>query len=597
MNLPLIILSAPLIAAVLIHFLALRKSGLALFIAIVGCLVSLGGALTLFFAPKGITFESLEWIRVGDIAFRIGFVTDELARLMLIVVTGIGLLVNIFSNEYLHGDKSLSRYYAKLSLFMFSMLGIVLADNLVMMFVFWELVGLSSYLLIGFWLEKPEAAEASKKAFLVNRVGDFGFMLGILGVWSVFGSVYFADLKQTIEATGTQGISILTIGLITFGLFCGCLGKSAQFPLHVWLPDAMEGPTPVSAFIHAATMVAAGVYMLCRVFFILELSPPTLTLIAYIGGFTAFFAAVIATQQDDIKRILAYSTLSQLGYMVMAVGLSATGAAMFHLTTHACFKALLFLGAGSVIYGLHHEQNIWNMGGLNLNMKKTFTTFLIATLALTGLPLTSGFFSKEAILLVAYQQNKLLFVTALLTAGFTSFYMFRLIFVVFTGRERSVAATNASESPGSMTWPLTILALFSLGAGFFPIQQYLGHEPIEGEGHYLVMALAFGVFVGGFLLARKFYAHAEKEVFHWKLLENKFYFDEFYQKYLVNVQQAWAQALDWFDRWILSGIFIRLTSSTANLSGEVLRLVQTGSLQFYAAIFALGVALMLWLLL
>src|SRR5213075_998014 len=342
---------------------------------------------------------------------------------------------------YMRGDPGKSRYFASLSLFMFAMLGIVLANNFVMMFIFWELVGLCSYLLIGHWFERDSAADAAKKAFITNRIGDFGFMLGILMVWGATGSVVFDDIiSQLWRVTSNPTFLAICVLLI----FCGAVGKSAQFPLHVWLPDAMEGPTPIAALIHAATMVAAGVYMLVRVGFLVQASPVALAVIAWIGTITAVMAALIATQQDDIKRILAYSTLSQLGYMVMAVGLASNDAAMFHLFTHAFFKALLFLGAGSVIAMLHHEQNIWNMGGLSRKLPITFIAFTVGALALIGCPPFSGFFSKDAILALAYERNMPIFAVGLLTAFLTAFYVVRLLVIVFFGKARSEIARKSS---------------------------------------------------------------------------------------------------------------------------------------------------------
>ena len=338
-------------------------------------------------------------------------------------------------------DEGKSRYFAALSLFMFSMLGIVLANNFVMMFIFWELVGISSYLLIGHWFERDSAAEAAKKAFITNRLGDFGFMIGILMVWTSTGSIVFGEIAPKV-ATLTSNPGYLAAAAIL--IFCGAVGKSAQFPLHVWLPDAMEGPTPVSALIHAATMVAAGVYMLVRVGFLIQASAQALTVISWIGAITSLMAALIATQQNDIKRILAYSTLSQLGYMVMAVGLASGEAAMFHLFTHAFFKALLFLGAGAIIIMLHHEQNIWKMGGLARKLQLTFLTFAIGTLALIGCPPFSGFFSKDAILALAYEHNASIFLIGLFTAFLTAFYMVRLVIVVFFGKPRSEAARTSA---------------------------------------------------------------------------------------------------------------------------------------------------------
>ncbi len=337
---------------------------------------------------------SVAWLSIGDFHVDFGLHLDSLSLMMMLIVTGVGGAIHIYSAGYMHDDPGYSRYFACMSLFTFSMLGIVLANNFVQLFIFWELVGVSSYLLIGFWFEKPSAADAAKKAFLTNRLGDFGFLLGILIVWATLGSLNFTSLKDQLATNPAALGGIATIAALL--IFCGAVGKSAQFPLHVWLPDAMEGPTPVSALIHAATMVAAGVYMLCRVFFLLD--PAALQVIAWIGGFTSLLAALIAIQQDDIKRILAYSTLSQLGYMVMSVGLSSPTSAMFHLTTHAFFKALLFLGAGSVIIALHHEQDIWKMGALRKKMPVTFWTFLFGTLALCGVPPFSGFYSKDSII-------------------------------------------------------------------------------------------------------------------------------------------------------------------------------------------------------
>src|SRR5713101_2934544 len=377
---------------------------------------------------------AFEWLSLGpDLKLEIGLRLDRLSLLMLIIVTGVGGAIHIYSYGYMRADPSVARYFAGLSLFTFSMLGIVLANNFVMLFIFWELVGLSSYLLIGFWYERASAADACKKAFLTNRLGDFGFLLGILMIWGLSGHVNFLELESWVgKHPDGFGALASVAGLL---IFCGAMGKSAQFPLHVWLPDAMEGPTPVSALIHAATMVAAGVYMLCRVFFLLNLAGShALDVIAWIGGITALLTAVIAVQQNDIKRILAYSTLSQLGYMVMAVGLRGPTEAMFHLTTHAFFKALLFLGAGSVIIALHHEQDIWKMGALRKNMPVTFWTFLAGTLALAGVWPFSGFFSKDSILAqAAAQHNYGLFALGAAVAVLTAFYMSRLVLVVFYG--------------------------------------------------------------------------------------------------------------------------------------------------------------------
>ena len=534
-------------------------------------------------AAGGKLHPSVAWLAIEGLEIDIGLQIDSLSKLMLCVVTGVGSLIHIFSLGYMKEDRDFSRYFAFLSLFIFSMLGIVLADNFVMMFIFWELVGVSSYLLIGFWFEKPSAADAAKKAFLTNRVGDFGFLIGILMVWAAMGSINFDAIESKL-ATGTAAIT----GLAGFLIFCGAMGKSAQAPLHVWLPDAMEGPTPVSALIHAATMVAAGVYMLCRVFFLIE-GTWAMEAIAWIGGLTSLLAALMAVQQDDIKRILAYSTLSQLGYMVMAVGLGSPDAAMFHLTTHASFKALLFLGAGSVIVALHHEQDIWKMGGLRERMPKTYWTFLIGTMALCGVPLFSGFFSKEAILDVALENNILLFLVAVFVALLTTFYMTRLFVVAFMGEPRSAHAEHAKESPAVMTVPLLVLAVPSVIAGYFN-----AHAP-----NPLVLAASLVVLVFGMLVANTVYSGAKADPLPArfgrlaKALRNRFWFDEIYQWLIDKVQENLAKLADAIDRWVIAGLLVRGVHGTTELAGRVLRLAQTGNLQTYAFWFAAGMAVLL----
>jgi NADH-quinone oxidoreductase subunit L len=412
------------------------------------------------------------------------------------------------------------------------------------------------------------------------------------------------------------GASATLAGLL---VFCGAMGKSAQFPLHVWLPDAMEGPTPVSALIHAATMVAAGVYMLCRVFFLLEAHCPcALETIAWVGGFTALLAATIAVQQNDIKRILAYSTLSQLGYMVMGVGLGGPAQAMFHLSTHAFFKALLFLGAGSVIIALHHEQDIWKMGGLRKRMPVTFWTFLAGTLALAGIWPLSGFFSKDSLLAKAAEHHKYgLFVLGLLVAVLTSFYMFRLVFVVFYGAEKSEGAGHAHESPSVMIWPLRFLAVFAVIGGFIGIEvlyaRFLSpeHGPVEvGFGHELFgpfihapLAAMAGLIAAiiGFAGAWVLYFRTAKDPLPEKLgalsraMQNRFYFDEIYEASVIRIHEMLSAIADWFDRWIIEGVCVGSVRGGTNLTGSLLRFLQTGNLQTYAFLFALGVAIVLYL--
>jgi NADH-quinone oxidoreductase subunit L len=486
-----------------------------------------------------------------------------------------------------------------LSLFTFSMLGIVLSNNFIQIFIFWELVGVSSYLLIGYWYERHSAAEAGKKAFLVNRIGDFGMMLGVLLLWQYAGTFNFQELKAFLGAPGGRA---LPIGLIGALIFCGAVGKSAQFPLHVWLPDAMEGPTPVSALIHAATMVAAGVYMLCRVSFVILPSETALTLIAWIGGITALMAATIAIAQNDIKRILAYSTLSQLGYMVMAVGLTGITPAMFHLTTHAFFKALLFLGAGSVIVALHHEQDIWKMGGLWRKMPVTFATFLIGTLALAGVWPLAGFYSKDEILLLAVRKSSPLFLIGITTAFLTAYYMGREFFVVFLGKPRDHHAhEHARESPLVMTVPLILLAFFSIVAGWHSEVPHFLDPHAEVEHSNLGYALLL-VPLGGFLVAARIYwkkepsdAPVKRELgYLWTLMQNKYYFDELYLWIVKYIQGTIASACELFDRWVLQRLYIGGLSQGTGLLGRTLRLLQTGSISGYAFLFGLGVTVIIY---
>ena len=484
---PWFILLAPLVSAILIQLFTRKSRGLSATISVTSVAFTLIASLFVFAGPNGTS--EVPWLDFRPAFYvPIGVTIDDLSKVMLLVVTGIGTLVHIYSLVYMREDESEARFFGHLSLFMFSMLGIVLANNFAMMFIFWELVGVSSYLLIGHWFTRDSVAAAANKAFLCNRIGDFGFMLGILMAWSATGTVVFSEMKVTLPNLS------LTAGFLTLStllIFCGAVGKSAQLPLHVWLPDAMEGPTPVSALIHAATMVAAGVYMLARVSFLIELSPAAQEVIAWVGILAATMAALIATQQDDIKRVLAYSTISQLGYMIMAIGLEAPGAAMFHLFTHASFKALLFLGAGAIIHALHHEQDIWKMGGLNRTMKWTFLSFFAGYLALIGTPGFSGFWSKDVILLAAWQQDKAVFLFGLITAFLTAFYMTRLFVVTFFGSPRTEAGRHAHDGPAAMTGPLVILAVLSVVAGYsFIAHPALGEQSLAVHREQSSMAMA-----------------------------------------------------------------------------------------------------------
>ncbi|MGB8354854.1 MAG: NADH-quinone oxidoreductase subunit L, partial [Chthoniobacteraceae bacterium] len=445
---------------------------------------------------------------------------------------------------------------------------------------------------------KNSAAAAANKAFITNRLGDFGFMLGILMVWAASGSVEFSKVSQVWHGLHLSPLYLAAAAIL---VFCGAVGKSAQFPLHVWLPDAMEGPTPVSALIHAATMVAAGVYMLCRVFFLVEESPEAQNVIAWIGTITAVMAALIATQQNDIKRILAYSTLSQLGYMVLAVGLTGHDAAMFHLFTHAFFKALLFLGSGAVIYAMHHEQDIWKMGALQKKMPVTFVTFLIATLALTGCPLLSGFFSKETILGVAYEHDRAIFWLALGTAFLTAFYMFRLVTVVFFAPAKSGNVDHAHEVPSVMTIPLVILCVLSVISGYSFVAGHFLTLPKEA-GFGLTTLLAIGAFAVGAGAAFVIYKGKRQEPVKIPLLTNlfanKFYIDEAYTFLIKWTQDLLACYAAWFDRWVLDFGIVRWVFAGGTYSiGLVLRFLQIGNLQAYAFIFGAGVIAIIYYIL
>jgi NADH-quinone oxidoreductase subunit L len=604
---PWLILLLPLAAAGAVTLFTLgdaRRSGA----LSVGAVLAALGLAVAFISLNGWQPSPAEttvtWLSVGNLEVDLGLRLDPLSLLMVLVVTGVGGAIHVYSLGYMRDDPGYARYFACLSLFTFSMLGIVLANNFVMMFMCWELVGVSSYLLIGFWFERPSAADAAKKAFLTNRVGDFGFILGIILAWFTLGSVHFGTLEEHLKRDPAALGGLATVaGLL---IFCGAAGKSAQFPLHVWLPDAMEGPTPVSALIHAATMVAAGVYMLCRVFFLLDLpGSQALDVVAWVGGLTALLAALMAVQQNDIKRILAYSTLSQLGYMVLAVGVAAPTSAMFHLTTHAFFKALLFLGAGSVILALHHEQDIWRMGGLRRKMPVTFWTFLLGTLALCGVPPLSGFFSKDEILAAAWgggHGSPALFGLAAVVAVLTTFYMFRLFLVAFAGERRSEAAAQAKESSAVMTGPLVVLAGLSVAGGFLGLATVYGRQ--LGEAHAgsatVAMVTSLIAVAVGLGLAWALYRRAAEDPLPRllggvaSLLRHRFYLDELYEATVIRLQDTMALVADWLDRWVVAGLLVRGLHGTTELTGRALRLLQTGNLQTYAFLLVLGVAVLLY---
>jgi NADH-quinone oxidoreductase subunit L len=588
---PWLILLAPFASATVITLFTLRSKSLSSAISIAAVLVSFCCSCFLFAQPAT-TAPEFAWIDITPI-FRVplGLTLDQLSRAMSVLVSGVGALIHIYSLGYMQNDEGKSRYFAALSLFMFAMLGIVFANNFVMLFIFWELVGFTSYVLIGHWFFRDTAADAANKAFITTRIGDFGFMTGILMIWTTTGSVVFAEIAPRMPMFGGHPTFVAIVALL---IFCGAVGKSAQFPLHVWLPDAMEGPTPVSALIHAATMVAAGVYMLVRVAFIIQASQTALFVVAWIGTITAVMAALIATQQDDIKRILAYSTLSQLGYMVMAVGLASNDAAMFHLFTHAFFKALLFLAAGSVIVMLHHEQNIWKMGGLRRKLPITFVTFTVGALALIGCPPFSGFFSKDAILALAYERNMPIFAVALFTAFLTAFYVIRMLVIVFFGNPRSDSARQGRESPPVMTWPLIVLAILATLGGFgFFARNFLA-LPVENEVAAFVPVLAIVALIVGGGLAFTLYRGRSTEAVNVELLRHKFYFDEFYNWLIHWTQELLTRVSAFVDRWIIDAGAVGGASRGTWGIGAVLRLIQVGNLQAYAFLFGLGVVALIY---
>lgn len=610
------ILLLPVAAAVLIQLGVRRRPRLSAGLSIAAVGVGFALSLGLFFGFDGTPWQGdWQWLAVGDLEVALGFRLDALSLLMLLVVTGVGGLIHVYSLGYMEGDPRRANYFAGLSLFTFAMTGIVFSTNFVELFIFWELVGLASYLLIGYWYERPAAADAGKKALLTNRLGDFGFLLGILLIWGRAGTLDFQELEARVA--GDPAILTGVAAMAGLLIFCGAAGKSAQFPLHVWLPDAMEGPTPVSALIHAATMVAAGVYMLCRIHFLLD--PTAMWVIGWAGAITACLAAVLALQEDDIKRILAYSTLSQLGYMVMAVGIGAPIAAMYHLATHAFFKALLFLGAGSIIVALHHEQNIWRMGGLRRRMPVTFWTFLLGSAALCGIPPLSGFYSKDRILAAALENDAVTwFIIGTLVAALTALYMFRLVCVVFGGTARSGPEDSAHEPGRVMTVPMIVLAIFAVVGGWFGIPEFLesgwlgGGEQIS-EAPWLRLAEPFnlsplaaflGLFaavVGIFAAVRLYGGGPGRDSFTrtaptlaW-VLKRRLFIDDFYELVIAATQGVAARLAHGMDRWVLSGGIIRGVQGSVDLAGRLLRLLQTGGLQAYAVIFFLGVVLVVWI--
>ncbi len=565
------------------------------------------------------------WGSSGTLTISIGLFIDQLTAAMLLLVTIVSSLVHIYTIGYMHGEPGYARFFSNIALFTFSMLMLVMSDNFLQLFVFWEAVGLCSYLLIGHWFERQSARAAATKAFLVNRVGDFGFMLGILLVFVTFGSLQyeqvFAQLGEksggVVNLLGSIGgnweISVMTLTCLF--LFIGAVGKSAQVPLHVWLPDAMEGPTPISALIHAATMVTAGVFMVARLAPMFNLSPVAMDVVAVVGGLTMVVGATIAVTQTDIKRIVAYSTLSQLGYMMMACGLGGYIAGMYHLLTHGAFKALLFLGCGAVIIALHHEQDMRHMGGLKDKLPVTYWTFVIGSLALAGFPLTAGFFSKDELLLVSWMSGglgKVLTVLGLLTALLTAFYSFRLVFVTFWGDSRvdPKHASHIHEPSKTMTVPLLILAVLSIAAGYLGIPEFLAPAFPGGEGggaHHegsaalgiMVVATAMGLLgiAGAYFVYVKSPGLPDRFASQWQSLYqmslNKWFVDEAYDRTVVEPTMKMADQL-WkrVDVAVIDGAVNGVARAIA-WGGWVTRLLQSGQAQNYALAMTVGAVMIL----
>jgi NADH-quinone oxidoreductase subunit L len=562
-----------------------------------------------------VTAFNITWLKFTDkLHIDLGVLLDPISVMMLVVITTVSLMVHIYSLGYMKGEKGFERFFAFLSLFSFSMLGLVLATNIFQMYIFWELVGVSSFLLIGFYYEKPSAVRASKKAFIVTRFADLGFLIGILILsfnTKTFDFISLTDPAGTAISQGS-GIAFLGLSVMTWSMifvFMGGVGKSAMFPFHIWLPDAMEGPTPVSALIHAATMVVAGVYLVARMFPIYALSAlVALNVVAYVGAFSSLFAAVIACTQTDIKRVLAYSTMSQIGYMMLALGVSGYGgneglgymASMFHLFTHAMFKALLFLGAGAIIHAVH-SNHMTEMGGLRKYLPVTHITFLIACLTIAGIPPLSGFFSKDEILAAAFHHNKLLFGVEFAVAGLTAFYMFRIYFNVFWGKETHYHHTP-HEAPATMTIPLIILAIGSVLAGFIPFNELVTSDGKVFETEIelfvaipsvLIALLGIGI---AFLLYKK-----ESEIpdrlattfkYSYKWAFNKFYIDEVYLFVTKKIIFRYiSEPVAWFDRHVVDGTMNGIASVTQSFSFRI-RGLQSGQLQKYAFVFVTGAVML-----
>lgn len=584
-------------------------------------------SLRAFLQLKGMPEESrvleqtlFNWIQAGDLNVPMTLRVDVLSSLFTLVISGVGFLIHVYSIGYMGHDETPGKFFAYLNLFCFSMLMLVLGASLPILFFGWEGVGLCSYLLIGYWYADDEKASAGKKAFIVNRIGDLGFLIGMFLIFTAFKTLDFAQIREAFQHTPggllPVGVTFSTLSLIGLMLFVGCMGKSAQVPLYVWLPDAMAGPTPVSALIHAATMVTSGVYLVARLNFLFDAAPMATGVMAGVGAFTAFLAATIAIAQSDIKKVLAYSTVSQLGYMFLACGVGGYVAGVFHVITHAFFKALLFLGAGSVIHGMHEEQDIFKMGGLKSKMPQTFIVFTIAWLAICGLPPFSGFFSKDEILWLSFSSargSRVLWGIAAATAIMTAFYMTRLWMVTFLGKARTHEASHAHESPWVMTGPLWVLAVLSAVGGLMgiPHHSWLEHwlhpvishhaamaPGIDHQMEWWLMGLSVAGALSGILIARSLYAdiarataiRAKLEGAH-KILLNKWYVDEAYSFLFVRPLVSFSKAL-WkgFDVLVIDGI-VNGFGRVSLWGGQAARTLQNGSIQVYAIVALLGLLL------
>ncbi len=570
-----------------------------------------GAVLVLMERLSASTFKGeWSWLQIGDVTITFGFEVNALNALMLFIVTLVSFLVHIYSKGYMHGDERFHIFYAYLGLFTFAMLGLVLSTNLLQLYIFWELVGLGSFLLIGFYFFKEEAKAAAKKAFIMTRIGDVGLFIGMILLFWQAGSFEYDEIFKAVQA---GNISTTMITLTAILIFVGAIGKSGQFPLHTWLPDAMEGPTPVSALIHAATMVAAGVYLVAAMFPLFSASETAMMTVAFIGGFTAIFAASIGLVQTNIKRVLAYSTVSQLGYMMLALGSAGYVAGVFHLTTHAFFKALLFLAAGSVIHAAH-TQNIEEMGGLFNKMKITGTLFLIGTMAISGVPLFSGFFSKDEILVAAWEHgNYALFWVAVAAAFCTAFYMFRLYFLVFTGKPRK-EQKGVHESPSVMTIPMMVLGVLAVVAGYINTPwfgTFLGDwltEDVaftvhEGHGPAWIMIVATLVSLAGIFLAYLIYGKGSmardwltgESSVGYDILKNKYYIDEIYGVTILPLTKGIAFVLQGIEKFVIEGIAQGIVMIVRGISSFGSRM-QNGQVQVYGAVTFVGLAVLLVIL-